>query len=69
MTGVRLREGIDLESVLRGFDETIAAAVRSIAAEQIERGYLVQDGDRIKPTASGFLVADGIAREFLGVLW
>ena len=69
MTGVRLREGIDLESVLRGLDETIAAAVRSIAAEQIERGYLVQDGDRIKPTASGFLVADGIAREFLGVLW
>ena len=69
MTGVRLREGLDLECVLRGFGETIAAAVRNIAAAHIERGTLIQDGNRIRPTDSGFLVADGIAREFLGVLW
>ncbi|MFG0241498.1 MAG: radical SAM family heme chaperone HemW [Phycisphaerales bacterium JB054] len=69
MTGVRLREGLDLERVLRSFDETTAAAVRDVAAAQIDRGTLLQDGNRIRPTDSGFLVADGIAREFLGVLW
>lgn len=72
MTGVRLREGIDLDDLLATsaphLAQQTADAVRTVAHQQIERGYLIKDRGRLRPTDSGFLVADGIAREFLAVL-
>ncbi len=32
----------------------------------LARGLLVEDGDRVRPTAHGFLFADGLARAFAG---
>jgi len=68
MTAVRLRAGIDLDQLLETADEPTTTAVRRIAADQLARGYLQENDNRLRPTDSGFLVADGLAREFLGVL-
>ncbi len=68
MTGVRLREGIDLDQLLETADESTATAVRRAAADQLARGHLQRSDNRLRPTDSGFLVADALAREFLSVL-
>ncbi|MDQ7012735.1 MAG: radical SAM family heme chaperone HemW [Planctomycetota bacterium] len=68
MTAVRLREGIDLDQLLENTNEPTANAVRRVAADQLARGCLQESDSRLRPTDSGFLVADGLAREFLSVL-
>lgn len=69
MTGLRLREGIDLAAISAGVvDATLAERLCAVASEQIARGVLTEHRGRLRLTESGFLFADGLAREFLVLL-
>ncbi|MBK7404950.1 MAG: radical SAM family heme chaperone HemW [Phycisphaerales bacterium] len=75
MAGLRLREGIDLGAVAaehdrkgRGGGGQTLATLLGEARRHVERGHAELHGSRIVLTDSGFLFADGIARDFLGLV-
>jgi oxygen-independent coproporphyrinogen-3 oxidase len=68
MTGVRLAEGVDLsDTMLRAdaIDPAIGPRIERVVAAYAGSGHVVCDGDRVAPTARGFLLVDRIARELL----
>lgn len=77
MTGLRILEGIDLASVI---DEAAKLASISVAhadaparllaarRQHIEEGHLIDNDHRLILTDAGFLLADGIAGEFMECL-
>ena len=69
MTGLRLREGIDLSALCEPLaDADLALQLDALARTQIDRGLFVEREKRLCLTDAGFLVADAITREFLAVL-
>jgi len=69
MTGLRLREGIDLAALCEGLPaDELPDALRRAAEGQIARGDLADRAGRLCLTDSGFLVADRLTREFLALL-
>ena len=69
MTAVRLREGFD-RSVMLGDADAIGAADRLSQAIklELELGVLEAIGDRVVPSESGWLVADGIASRLMAAI-
>ena len=69
MTGLRLRDGIDLDALCRAAgDEAPSQALRRVADQQVARGHATDHDGRLCLTDSGFLVADALTREFLHLL-
>ena len=81
MSGIRLREGVDLAGAAAGLRENGGAGsdrpggelpllgrLRGVAHARVSLGHARLHADRIALTDSGFLFADGIARDFLSVL-
>jgi oxygen-independent coproporphyrinogen-3 oxidase len=72
MTGLRIREGLDIQSACAEAYALLGAGVaerlQSLAATYRRSGHLVDDPMRWRPTDSGFLIADTIAGDFIGVL-
>lgn len=71
MTGLRLREGVpwrEIEGAARAIAPDLPARLEWIRDTWIDQSHLRRAGDRVVPTASGFLFADAIARDFLAVL-
>lgn len=70
MTGVRLAEGVDLDAVLAradAIDPAIRARVERVVGAYAASGHVRRENGtgRVAPTDRGFLLVDGIAREFL----
>lgn len=66
MTGLRLAEGLDAESILRAAEELAPGDRRRLCAQVAtfqRRGFLLEAGGRWKLTDEGVLFADGIAAE------
>lgn len=71
MTGVRLAEGVDLSDTLcraDAIDPAVGPRIERVLAAYTASGHLARDGDRVVPTARGFLLVDRIARELLQTL-
>ena len=71
MMGLRLVEGVDARGVLNDADRIdpgLVAPVRAVADRWIDDGRLVESDGRWRLTEGGMLVADAVARDFLGVL-
>ena len=75
MSGLRVREGVDLAAVAgehgrhgRGTPGEMLERLMVEARPHVERGHAELHGSRLMLTDSGFLFADGIARDFLGIL-
>jgi oxygen-independent coproporphyrinogen-3 oxidase len=69
MTGVRLREGVDPESVLRDAEALGATTDLLRAAERCEReGWLRITESRWSLNDAGFLFADRVAAELIGAV-
>ena len=76
MTGLRLAEGLpipELEAAIAGLatpGPSLArlASVRKVADLHQSAGHLARRGDRWMLTDSGFLLADGIAADFMSAL-
>ena len=71
MTGLRLTEGIEaspiLEEVRTLGDAAAALSMERLAGVYVARG-LMRAGDRWALTDGGFLLADGIAAEFMALI-
>ncbi|MGD1915492.1 MAG: radical SAM family heme chaperone HemW [Phycisphaerales bacterium] len=68
MTGLRLREGIERQAVLRdaaAIDADLPQQLIAEAESHERRGHLVVDGDRWRLTDTGIMLADGIASAFM----
>ncbi len=66
MLGLRIREGIDLAAL---GDRTGSRPLEDFAGplrEMVDDGRLIQDGSRIRLSDSGRLLADAVAKKFLG---
>lgn len=68
MTGLRLREGLDVDSLLENLNAANARRVRETATEFENLGQLERTEGRWKLTPSGVLLADGIAGSLLSVI-
>ncbi len=72
MMGLRLREGVDLAQAALGRqgdrDASLLERLRAVARARAGLGHAQLCADHIALTDSGFLFADGIARDFLAVL-
>ncbi len=69
MTGLRLREGLDLPALCAGvIDTTLKEQLAAVAHTQIARHHLAEREGHLQLTESGFLFADGLAGEFLALL-
>jgi oxygen-independent coproporphyrinogen-3 oxidase len=71
MTGLRLSEGLPAETIAATaaeFDEGAPVRLRKVAARNAENGLLRRSSDRWILTDEGFLLADGIALEFMEAL-
>jgi oxygen-independent coproporphyrinogen-3 oxidase len=73
MTGLRLAEGLDSAALLADaatIDPAAPARLRGLAAANADRGLLLIDpaSGRWRLTDSGFLLADGIAADFMAAI-
>lgn len=64
--GVRLIEGLDLNTIRRHTDFDIEAHCGNELARLESQGLISRDGDRVKLTERGIHFADTVASEFLG---
>lgn len=63
MTSLRTMEGLSVGYVANNFDQTTAKKIISSAKKYIDAGTVVWDGERLRLTKEGKLMADGIAAE------
>ncbi|GAB5495544.1 MAG: radical SAM family heme chaperone HemW [Phycisphaerales bacterium] len=68
MTGLRLRDGLDVESLLKVLGAASANRVREAALEFENLGQLERTDDLWRLTPSGVLLADGIAGSLMSVI-
>lgn len=68
MTGLRLREGLDVDSLLESLSPVNASRARHAAGEFENLGQLERSEGRWKLTPSGVLLADGIAGSLMSVI-
>lgn len=71
MTGLRLRDGLDLESLLADAEAARAGSgrrLRLVADRLAAEGLLVSDGPVWSPTDRGVLIADAITLDFMTAL-
>ena len=64
MLGLRLAEGIDLERFESRFGVDLVAANRELVDRLVGDGALALEGGRLRPSARGMAVADGLAASF-----
>ena len=64
LLSMRTVDGVQLGSFRRRHGIDLVAANRARVETAIGQGLLRLDGDRLRPTAAGLAVADGIARTF-----
>jgi len=64
MLGLRLAEGIDLAAFESSFSIDLVDANRKLVDRLAGDGALVLDGGRLRPSARGMAVADGLAANF-----
>ena len=60
MTRLRTMWGLSLEEVEREFGRETAASIRSSAAQPVEQGLIIQEGDVLLLTAEGQLLSDSV---------
>jgi oxygen-independent coproporphyrinogen-3 oxidase len=65
MLGLRLIEGIDLAELERRYGLPVQAHYQPIIQSQIVRGWLLQEGTRIRLSDEGLLWHSEVAAEFL----
>jgi oxygen-independent coproporphyrinogen-3 oxidase len=66
MLGLRLlEEGVSRNEFAARHGRTLDAAFGSIVAEQVELGLLVDDGDRVRVTERGMMVANDVVAAYL----
>ncbi|MCA9312391.1 MAG: radical SAM family heme chaperone HemW [Phycisphaerales bacterium] len=68
MTGLRLREGVEIDAITRAGEAASPGAadrLRATAGRWIGSGHLADDDGRWCPTDSGFLMADGMAADLM----
>jgi oxygen-independent coproporphyrinogen-3 oxidase len=66
LMGLRLREGVDLARISRLSDKPTEALIDERALVRlVEQGLLGRDGDRLRVTAAGMLLLDGILAELV----
>jgi oxygen-independent coproporphyrinogen-3 oxidase len=63
MLGLRLADGVDLGQVEERWRVGLTRASRRALERDAERGLIEIEGRRVRPTARGMAVADGLARE------
>lgn len=63
MTSLRTMWGCDLAYIEAGWDATTAALLAREAAPFLEKGQMIREGNVLKLTPAGKLLADGIAAE------
>lgn len=63
MTSLRTMEGLSVGYVANNFGEATAEKIISSAKKFIDAGHMVWDGERLRLTREGKLMADGIAAE------
>jgi oxygen-independent coproporphyrinogen-3 oxidase len=61
MLGLRTREGVDLAALDEALGRDIRGRNGSRLARLAEEGLVVLEGTRLRPTAAGLAVADGLA--------
>jgi oxygen-independent coproporphyrinogen-3 oxidase len=64
--GLRLTEGVSLDTVRARFGTSAVAALNPTLAELAEGGLLARNGDRIKLTPRGRVVSNEVFERFLG---
>ena len=67
MTGLRTREGIDLESIVEHFGDSYRQYLLDASESFIETGRMVQDGQRLKLSENGKFIADSILTQLIWV--
>ncbi len=65
MLALRTTDGLDLERYLARFGRNLSAMDCGAVESAIERGLLVREASRIRPTLDGLAVADALAAELL----
>lgn len=68
MTGLRLTEGLDVNSILAAASPTAAERLLRTASRYGGSGHLLESPSRWRLTDSGFLIADGIAADLMAAL-
>ncbi len=65
--GLRMNEGVDIESVERRFGRPLGGAAESIIERLVAEGHATRSGTRVRLTDSGRMVADAVGEQFLGI--
>jgi len=63
MKGLRTSEGVTLQKIKEGFGDGLSLEIIRDASTHIDRGHLIVQGDFLKTTNKGKLLADGIAAD------
>ena len=65
--GLRLRDGVNLRDLSRRCGLDIASAYAPAIAANVERGLLVQAGEQLQPTPTGWWVLNSVITDFLEI--
>lgn len=63
--GIRRRDGVDLAGLERRIDFAVREMFAPIVDRQVRAGHVLREGDRIRLTDAGVLLADSIGADYL----
>jgi len=65
--GIRRTAGVDLAAVERRLEVPVRELFEPVVARHVQAGWVVRDGDRIRLTPDGLLLADRVGGDYLAV--